>query len=327
MEQAAQGIGHSNQAMLDVARQLRSGTVEDAAAAGAALHDAGHDLLVSLPAVRDVVELPGSPVTQAMADAVGGAVEVALSGSGELRSGAIADPTSLAARLEAAAKAAAPTAEGIEREAFYQKVRDPSAGLDEAAQVVTAELHDITPAPDAATRAREIEELRTIAASRTPEASARYRTMGKFGDGAIWDEYARVYTSEFGEAAGDRLREVLERVKADTMHETEAIKNQADVPRPFVEYPDLVTEGHRPESLSYPSGHSARAEGASVVLQAFWPEKAQQFQLVSDWAGDSRTYQGVHWPSDVRAGRDIGRQVAERVLAEYRTPTGELVRS
>ena len=81
--------------------------------------------------------------------------------------------------------------------------------------------------------------------------------------------------------------------------------------------------GHRvqaalpvPNSPSYPSEHAAAAQAAAAVLAHFLPAEAQTFQTMAEQAGLSRVRAGLQYPSDHEAGLDLGRRVAERVIAK-----------
>jgi len=78
----------------------------------------------------------------------------------------------------------------------------------------------------------------------------------------------------------------------------------------------LPTAVDVPDSPSYPSEHAAAAQAAATVLAALLPAEAQSFQAMADQAGWSRVLAGVQFPSDYYAGADLGRKVAERVIAK-----------
>ena len=78
----------------------------------------------------------------------------------------------------------------------------------------------------------------------------------------------------------------------------------------------LPTAVDVPNSPSYPSEHAAAAQAAATMLAYFLPNEAQTFQTMADQAGWSRVLAGVQFPSDYYAGADLGRKVAERVIAK-----------
>ena len=79
----------------------------------------------------------------------------------------------------------------------------------------------------------------------------------------------------------------------------------------------LVPAGSDP---SYPSEHAAIAGAASRVLAYLYPsESALRLDEMADEAGDSRVQAGTNTPSDVSAGLDLGRAVADKVIAYAKT--------
>lgn len=69
-----------------------------------------------------------------------------------------------------------------------------------------------------------------------------------------------------------------------------------------------------PASPSYPSEHAVAAGAASAILAYVYPDDAQSFTDQANAAARSRLLAGVHFPSDVQAGLDLGRAVANRVI-------------
>ncbi|MDQ6836779.1 MAG: vanadium-dependent haloperoxidase, partial [Actinomycetota bacterium] len=71
---------------------------------------------------------------------------------------------------------------------------------------------------------------------------------------------------------------------------------------------------------SYPSEHAALAGAASRVLGYLFPEASQAtYDEMAAQAGDSRVEAGTNFRSDVTAGLELGREVADAVIAYART--------
>ena len=87
-------------------------------------------------------------------------------------------------------------------------------------------------------------------------------------------------------------------------------------PRPSELDHRLPTALPAPDSPSYPSEHAAAAQAAAAVLAHFLPAEAESFQTMAEQAGWSRVMAGLQYPSDYHAGLDLGRRVAEKVIAK-----------
>ena len=87
-------------------------------------------------------------------------------------------------------------------------------------------------------------------------------------------------------------------------------------PRPSELDHRLPTALPVPNSPSYPSEHAAAAQAAATVLAHFLPAEAQAFQAMAEQAGWSRVQAGLQYPSDYDAGLDLGRRIAEQVIAK-----------
>lgn len=69
-------------------------------------------------------------------------------------------------------------------------------------------------------------------------------------------------------------------------------------------------------SGSYPSGHAAFGWAWALVLAELWPEQADAILARGREYGDSRVVCGLHYPSDVEAGRAIAAGAVARLHAE-----------
>lgn len=76
----------------------------------------------------------------------------------------------------------------------------------------------------------------------------------------------------------------------------------------------------RSSEPSYPSEHAAMAGAAARVLAYTFPDlPAKRFDELAQEAARSRLLSGTNYPSDVAAGLDLGRAVANRVIARAET--------
>ncbi len=91
-------------------------------------------------------------------------------------------------------------------------------------------------------------------------------------------------------------------------------------PRPYDVDVSLEPCAKKPGgSKSYPSSHAASAAAAACVLGSIVEEKKPKLAEWGDYLGELRVIVGVHHPSDVNAGRSLGRAVCEYLagLADF----------
>ena len=85
--------------------------------------------------------------------------------------------------------------------------------------------------------------------------------------------------------------------------------------RPSAFNADLTTVIPNPPSPSYPSEYAVTASAAATVLTWLFPDDAEFFEAQIQAAVYSRLLAGVEYPSDIEAGLELGRQVAELAIA------------
>ncbi|HEX9958656.1 MAG TPA: phosphatase PAP2 family protein [Fibrella sp.] len=86
-------------------------------------------------------------------------------------------------------------------------------------------------------------------------------------------------------------------------------------PRPFAADNRIKAHGLKPESPSYPCEHSVAAGVAATLIAHFYPSLADSVNRMAQRAMASRIDAGVAFPSDTRAGFELGKAIAEKELA------------
>ncbi|QLY24044.1 phosphatase PAP2 family protein [Bdellovibrio sp. KM01] len=98
---------------------------------------------------------------------------------------------------------------------------------------------------------------------------------------------------------------------------SDSFKDHYHRPRPYSDYsrlrPCIPPPGG---SKSYPSMHAAVSMTDACIMAAIFPERAQQILTYGDRLGTLRTVVGVHYPSDVAAGKILGEQICKALLAD-----------
>ena len=69
-------------------------------------------------------------------------------------------------------------------------------------------------------------------------------------------------------------------------------------------------------NASYPSGHSLTGWAWGLILAEAVPAKASAMVVAGREIGQSRVVCGVHFASDVEAGRDLGAAMVARLHAD-----------
>ena len=85
-------------------------------------------------------------------------------------------------------------------------------------------------------------------------------------------------------------------------------------PRPFIADTRIKIYSLKPESPSFPCEHSVAAGVAVTIFSHFYPLMADSVKKLAQQLLDSRIAAGVAFPSDTRAGFDLGKRIAEKEI-------------
>ncbi len=167
------------------------------------------------------------------------------------------------------------------------------------------------PPPDDSPQTRgELAEVLSIQSKRTPEMANRARDDS---DETIW-RFADVLGPRFTKDALPRTGELFAR-----LHETEGAivdpaKEAYKRPRPFVMSDRVHPVAKLSKSGSYPSGHSTGGTLMGIVLADMVPEKRREIMARAAEYGFNRIVAGVHFRTDVEAGRIAGSVIAQTLF-------------
>lgn len=113
---------------------------------------------------------------------------------------------------------------------------------------------------------------------------------------------------------------LLRRTLADAGLSTYKAKDTYKRTRPFVVFdaPSCTPaeEATLRKDGSYPSGHAALGWAWALVLSELMPDRTDALQQRGYAFGQSRVVCGVHWQSDVEAGRVVGAAAVARLHAD-----------
>jgi len=183
------------------------------------------------------------------------------------------------------------------------------------------------PANDSAQMKAELGEILTIQVTRTPEMAARAvadaeENVWRFSDVIDNPKFTKENLPKFS-AFFDRIVETEGAV-------VDPAKDVWKRPRPHL-YSDLV----KPivplsKSGSYPSGHTTVGTLMGIVLSNMVPEKRAVIMARAWEYGHNRIVGGIHYATDIEAGRITGTVIAETIMthddykSEYEGAKAEL---
>ncbi|WP_328980630.1 phosphatase PAP2 family protein [Streptomyces canus] len=90
--------------------------------------------------------------------------------------------------------------------------------------------------------------------------------------------------------------------------------------RPPPEWVPQAELDERPDSSSFPSGHTAAAFGFAGAVAPLWPAAGAACGLSAAVVAGERMHSGAHYPSDVAAGAVIGLAAAALVRVAPHLP-------
>jgi hypothetical protein len=181
------------------------------------------------------------------------------------------------------------------------------------------ELRPAAPPDEAATQ-KELAEVQALVAQRDAEALDQITYWDTGSPNYRWQQIAlEPYLNGPPNAMVGRTMALLNVAIYDAIIAAWEAKYTYNRLHPSEVNPELVTVLANPASPSYPSEHAVAAGAASAVLAYLFPDKAQQYNDMAEAAAQSRVMAGVSFPSDVKAGLDLGRAVAAKVIARAKT--------
>lgn len=201
----------------------------------------------------------------------------------------------------------------------------PLFGQVRAWNMTAADIVAERPAPPPSTGSQKMKD-ETAEVRRTIEnlTNAQLAIAQKWNDGAgtysppgHWNDLALEYVRDarMSEVRAARVFALLNMAMHDAGVGCWEAKYHYFNPRPSQLDPSIKTKIGIPNFPSYTSGHSTFSAAASGVLSYLFPSGASSFAAMRDEAGISRMYGGIHFRSDIDAGKLHGEKIAGYTLA------------
>ena len=189
----------------------------------------------------------------------------------------------------------------------------------DAKEVNLIDLLPPPPANDSAKTKAEVGEILTIQVTRTPEMEARAKADAEEN---IWRFADVIDNPKFTKENLPKFAAFFDRIVETEAAVVDPAKDVWKRTRPHLLYPDLI----KPvvplsKSGSYPSGHTTVGTLMGVVLSDMVPEKKAAIMGRAWEFGWNRVIGGIHYPSDIEAGRISGTAIAQTIMQhdDYKT--------
>jgi len=166
------------------------------------------------------------------------------------------------------------------------------------------------PAQDSAQTRAEIGEVLTIQVTRTPEMEKQAQADATEN---VW-RFADVMGPAFKPESLPLFSAFFDRVVETEGAVVDPAKDSWKRPRPHMASPLVTPVVKKSNSGSYPSGHTTVGTLMGIVLANMVPEKRNEI-MDRAWAyGWNRVIGGIHYRSDIEAGRIAGSVIAARIM-------------
>ena len=176
------------------------------------------------------------------------------------------------------------------------------------------DLKALLPAPPASgspETAAEIAELLSLQSARTPAQAARCRQIE--GED-IWLFGSEVLGAWFNAANLPETAAFFAQVREDFIPVNRAAKAVWPRRRPPFADARVVPCVEFADTGAYPSGHGIQSYMWAGLLAAIYPEQAAGFERRARETLRYKLLSGVHYASDLRAGRIVGEALAQEFL-------------
>jgi len=175
----------------------------------------------------------------------------------------------------------------------------------EAKPFINAEKLDIRqvigapPANDSPDTRAELATLEALQNKRTTRDEARILADTRE---KVW-RFAEVLGTHFNARSLPKTKSFFKRVVATSRAVVAPAKQYWMRPRPFTVDDKLIPSIKHPTSGSWPSRHATTGTLFGLILADMIPEKREALLERAKEFADNRAFGGVHYPSDIEAGR------------------------
>lgn len=163
----------------------------------------------------------------------------------------------------------------------------------------------LPPAPGSAAQAEDEAELRDRQAKRTAADCDR-------ANREVYVSLAGLFGKPLGPLDADEippLEGFFAKIRNDADYYIQRLKKKFPRPRPFAYLSDLSPCVPREVTGAYPSGHATLSRLYALILSDLFPARKKAFFARADAVAADRVLAGVHHPTDIRAGKELGARI------------------
>ena len=104
-----------------------------------------------------------------------------------------------------------------------------------------------------------------------------------------------------------KLQTIFEQVRNDADYFIQLLKKDFPRRRPFLYIAGINPCVPKEITGAYPSGHATLAKLYALILRDLYPERSEEFSKRAQIIAEDRVLSGMHHPSDIKAGGELGR--------------------
>jgi len=168
------------------------------------------------------------------------------------------------------------------------------------------------PTKGSAEQKAEIQQILAIQATRTKDDEARAKREEKF---EVF-QFAGIVGEGFTAEKCPLTAAMFKTLETDSKYFSRTAKEHWDHPRPPYVNAEIKPCVTLENEGSYPSGHATRGMLFALVLAEVFPEHRAELLEQGRQVGWDRVVGGVHYPSDVAAGRVLGQALAAKLMSK-----------
>jgi membrane-associated phospholipid phosphatase len=202
---------------------------------------------------------------------------------------------------------------------------DPGAGQWRTWVLASGRDLRLPPPPDAQATAAELQQVRSLGAQRDAAALTRIRRWDFWSPAHQWNDVLIDLSAANPIPGGSGIRAfaMMNVALHDALVAAWDSKYAHGRRRPSEVEGGPAAVVAVPRSPSYPCEHSVAAGAAAAVIAHIYPKDADRIAALAEEAARSRVLAGVAFPSDTKAGLELGRAVAARVITRMKIEGGK----